>query len=55
MATQKGISDCGLYTTASIAIYTYSLTNDDDPVIVVYKLQEMRINLQQCFENGVIQ
>ena len=51
VATQKGSSDCGLY---AIAMMT-SIGNNDDPINLVYNQQEMRIHLQQFFENGVIE
>ena len=51
VGTQKGSSDCGLY---AIAMMT-SLANNDDPVNLVYNQQELRIHLQQCFENGAIE
>ena len=31
-----------------------SIANNDDPINLVYNKQELRIHLQQCFENGVI-
>ena len=51
VATQKGSSDCGLYAIAKMT----SIANNDDPVNLVYNQQELRIHLQQCFENGVIE
>ena len=30
-----------------------SIANNDDPINLVYNQQELRIHVQQCFENGV--
>ena len=49
VAKQEGASDCGLY---AITMMT-SIANNDNPVNVIYNKQELRIHLQQCFENGI--
>ena len=51
VATQKGSTDCGLY---AIAMMT-SLAYNENPVTIIYNQQDMRVHLEQCFENGILE
>jgi len=49
--TQTGSTNCGLH---AIAMMT-SIAHADDPAMLVYNQQEIRIHLMQCFEKGVME
>ena len=51
IAKQKGCTDCGLY---AIAVAT-ALAHKIDPVTLVFRQDEMRSHLQECFEKQKLQ
>ena len=51
VARQEGNTDCGLYAVAMMTSIAYK----EDPVTVVYSQADLRIHLQQCFEQGFLE